>query len=414
MKADNWYQQQERGAGELRLALLFWVYKIFGIRFVKFWVWMIAGVIGLGAKSAKKFSNQYRRILNNYQIAHGIPASRFSPVKHIRIFADSLVDKMVAMCDKKNRITFTTTDNADWREFKKLLDTNQGIFLICNHIGNIEALAALPDGDGIKMHAFQQVSQSGVFHNFISRHSVRKNTIIHPTEDMNIGTASEMFDALANGELVMMAGDRISANNPSKTIPVNILGQNCNLPLGVFKFAKSMAHPVFAISLVNTGHEKYNLVVKKLDNNTNNMAHEFASFLQESALAAPTQWFNFYDFFHLRWTFDNDALFDLVLMGKKHGTCCLYDTDDKISKVGDIETIYNSKNQEIKIQITRVKKCRFCDIDANWAKIEGEGDLSLEYWQKVHLDFFRQEKNNFKTTDILELNEFVVLETVTV
>jgi len=28
-----------------------------------------------------------------------------------------------------------------------------------------------------------------------------------------------------------------------------------------------------------------------------------------------------------KWTFDNDELFDLVTCGKKHGTCCLYDTD---------------------------------------------------------------------------------------
>ena len=51
------------------------------------------------------------------------------------------------------------------------------------------------------------------------------------------------------------------------------------------------------------------------------------------------------------WTFDNDELFDLVACGKKHGTCSLYDTDANMSKVGDINIIYNSKNEQIKIKI---------------------------------------------------------------
>lgn len=108
------------------------------------------------------------------------------------------------------------------------------------------------------------------------------------------------------------------------------------------------------------------------------------------------------------WTFDNDELFDLVACGKKHGTCSLYDTDANMSKVGDINIIHNSKNEQIKIKIINVRKCCFCDVDATWAKIEGEGDLSLAYWQRVHLEFFRSIKPDFKKSDMLELNEFTL------
>ena len=301
MNTDKWYQQQEQGAGSFRLNLLFWIYKIFGIRFVKFWTRLVATIIGTGAKSAKQFSSKYRQILNEYQINHNIKPTKFSPAQHISFFADSLVDKMVAMCSVKNRLTFLVKNNADWKEFQKLIKQKQGIFLICSHIGNIEALAAFPDSKNIKIHAFQQISQTGIFHKFISQHSVRKNTIIHAIEDMNIGTASEMFDFLGNGELVMMAGDRISATNPGKTIHTQILGHDCELPMGVFRFAKSMSCPVFSVALLNTGREKYTLIVEKLDNkNVNDMANGFAKFLEQNILIAPIQWFNFYDFFGKR------------------------------------------------------------------------------------------------------------------
>ena len=298
MNKDKWYQQQEHGAGTLRLNMLFWVYRIFGIRFMKFWVRLVASIIGASAKSAKQFSNEYRRILNEYQIAHNMKPTKFSPAQHIRLFADSLVDKMVAMCSKNSHITFTAKNNADWREFQKNIKQKHGMFLICSHIGNIEALAAFPDSKNVKIHAFQQISQTGIFHKFVSGHSVRTNTIIHAVEDMNIGTATEMFDFLNNGDLVMMAGDRISASTPNKIIQAKILGRDCELPMGVFRFAKSMSHPVFAVALLNIAPEKYTFIVKKLDDkNVNNMAQEFAKFLEKNILIAPIQWFNFYKFF---------------------------------------------------------------------------------------------------------------------
>ena len=109
-----------------------------------------------------------------------------------------------------------------------------------------------------------------------------------------------------------------------------------------------------------------------------------------------------------KWTFDNDELFDLVARGKKRGTCSLYKDDKSLSRVGDINIIYNSKNEQITIKITKVCKCRFCDVSDDWAKIEGEGDLSLAYWQRVHNEFFTSLKPDFKDTDILELNEFTL------
>lgn len=110
-----------------------------------------------------------------------------------------------------------------------------------------------------------------------------------------------------------------------------------------------------------------------------------------------------------KWTFDNDDLFDLVVSGKKRATCSLYYGDNKMSKPGDINIIYNSKNEQIKIEITDVQKRRFCDIDETWAIKEGEGDLSLSYWRNVHEKFFKNIKPDFQNTDTLELNEFRIL-----
>lgn len=110
-----------------------------------------------------------------------------------------------------------------------------------------------------------------------------------------------------------------------------------------------------------------------------------------------------------RWTFDNDELFDLVRNGRKHGTCCRCSDGTPMAAVGDIQEIYNSHGKVITIQITAVRKCRFCDIDDAWARTEGEGDRSLAHWRRVHIDFFNKHYPDFQETDWLELNEFKVI-----
>ncbi len=110
-----------------------------------------------------------------------------------------------------------------------------------------------------------------------------------------------------------------------------------------------------------------------------------------------------------KWTFEDDELFDLVVAGKKRATCSLYHGDKDLSRIGEINIIYNSKNQQIKIKITDVRIARFCDIDETWAIKEGEGDLSLEHWRQVHNAFFKNIRPDFNETDVLELNEFVVI-----
>ena len=84
------------------------------------------------------------------------------------------------------------------------------------------------------------------------------------------------------------------------------------------------------------------------------------------------------------WAFggDPDGLAELVLAGKKRATCSLghvYElTGEPIPAVCVIRT-------------TCLRLIPFCQVDAALAAREGEGDLSLAYWQRVHRDFFEKE-----------------------
>ena len=60
----NWYNIHEQSAGNLRLELLWWVYKIFGIKFLKVVLWFVCLFIVPFAKPARTASKKYRKIFD--------------------------------------------------------------------------------------------------------------------------------------------------------------------------------------------------------------------------------------------------------------------------------------------------------------------------------------------------------------
>ena len=296
---DKWYMRHEQGAGHLRILFVWYIYKIFGIKIAKFLIAPIAFFIGVFAVRARHASRKYKSVLNEYQIKHNLPISKFSTFTHINNFACSLMDKISASCDKKTRIEVIPEQTNDWDKLCNLIENNHGAFLICSHLGNIEAMAALAQKSNIVMHAFMQVGQAKIFHKFMTEKSSCQNVIIHPTEtfDMSIGTAC--YDYIRSGHLVRMAGDRISAGTPEKTIQIPFLDVDCNFPMGVFTFAKLMDCPVFAIYMVNVGGEKYRLFVREIATQKSvQMLTQFTEFLEQGVLNYPSQWYNFYNFFN--------------------------------------------------------------------------------------------------------------------
>ena len=98
------------------------------------------------------------------------------------------------------------------------------------------------------------------------------------------------------------------------------------------------------------------------------------------------------------WSFggDPDGLAQLVLSGEKTATCsalCFYEMDnERLPAQGDISVILNSKDEAVCIiETTKVYISRFDQVTASHALKEGEGDKSLEYWRKVHEEFFTNE-----------------------
>jgi len=94
---------------------------------------------------------------------------------------------------------------------------------------------------------------------------------------------------------------------------------------------------------------------------------------------------------------DNPALADelgrLVADGIKTGTCsALWEWQyegNPIPVVGSIYIVLDGNGEPLCITETiEVTTCNYNEVDAEFARAEGEGDLSLQYWRDAHKNFF--------------------------
>lgn len=85
-----------------------------------------------------------------------------------------------------------------------------------------------------------------------------------------------------------------------------------------------------------------------------------------------------------------------ILEGSKRATTGLraaYIFDrEPLPQVGDQTMVRDSHDRDIAtIEVTKVEIRRYCEVDDIFAAIEGAGDKSLAYWQKVHWDYLGEE-----------------------
>lgn len=125
-------------------------------------------------------------------------------------------------------------------------------------------------------------------------------------------------------------------------------------------------------------------------NESKSVKNLWNSYLNENPKIEP-------DNLYTSWYFcDNEKsaneLVKLVLSGEKTGTTSLnkaYVPDEEKPKINNYSIITNF-NGEAKciIKTIEIKKLPFDEVTKEMAYLEGEGDKSLEYWRRVHRNFF--------------------------
>jgi uncharacterized protein YhfF len=107
-----------------------------------------------------------------------------------------------------------------------------------------------------------------------------------------------------------------------------------------------------------------------------------------------------------------DELLSLVLSGRKTATCWDATQGVKGSAAGKCYVVLDGRGQpRAIIQSMELIQRLFEDVDAGFARDEGEGDLSLDSWRRGHRDYFERE-GGFKPGMMLWCERFRLVETI--
>ncbi|MGK9175874.1 ASCH domain-containing protein [Yokenella regensburgei] len=103
----------------------------------------------------------------------------------------------------------------------------------------------------------------------------------------------------------------------------------------------------------------------------------------------------------------------LVTRGMKTASCgsfVSYQEEESAPQIGSYNIILDGQDVPVcVIRLVSLRLVRFCDVTAEFARKEGEGDLSLEYWRKEHQRFFTR-AGVFSDDMELIAEEFEVVE----
>lgn len=313
----QWHEQREQCASRFWMQFMWWSYAVFGKTFQRLIFLFAMPFIYAFSVPARRALAVFYRTLSDYS-GTAVRPTAWRLFRHILGFAWGIMDKTDACSLQKNLPEMSVRDDDAWRRFRDLVDSGKGAFLLCSHLGTIGVLPALPEAmrrSGRpsafpKVHAFQQMGHDAVFMKVFMRHFNAGRFEFHAVEDIGVETAVSMQEAIGRGELVIMAGDRTGAMSRS-ALRHRFLGVDCAWPKGAFRFAELMESPVFAVTCVRTGWNRYEVHIADLRGGESEGASSrhgacdaifgnYVEFLEGETLAHPEQWYQFYDFFGTR------------------------------------------------------------------------------------------------------------------
>lgn len=290
----KWYEVKEQSVGEKRLILTWKIYKIFGAKglyLISFWVAFFTFIF---SKNIRNFSKKYFEESQNYT---GIKPNLYNEFRHILSYANSLADKIIFYSGNFKADNIIFADEVKKNEMYQFISDKKGAFFICSHVGNIEVMQTLllNKNYDFGVNIFISHKQSKIFNSFLEKIKMRFPVNTFSVEDVGIETVIELKQNLGKGDIVFIAGDRLSQNNGEKTIEAEFFNRKISLPKGTFKLAKLMNVPIYFICALKFKN-KYKIYLQK-EEFSENIAQNYTKFLENMVTIAPYQFYHFYDFF---------------------------------------------------------------------------------------------------------------------
>lgn len=302
MDEKNWYKISEKSAGELRLKISWYLYKISGTNILLVISFFVALVSFIVNKDVRSYSKKYFKTVSDYFNEPKLKPSLINEFKHVLSFANSLVYKLEVFGDTFKFEKIKYADDFEAEKMYEKMKAKKGMIFIFPHIGNIEIMRALLLNKNqiqpVSVSIFMQKDHCKVFRNFMEKIEKTHDTIkVYPIEDIDLSTVSEIDDNLKEGGIVFIAGDRIAPKNPQKTFNAKLFNKTVLFPSGAFKTVKILNYDTYFISCLKEKNAFKIYLEEQTEKNEKELMKKFAVFMEKLTKIAPYQFYHFYDIF---------------------------------------------------------------------------------------------------------------------
>ncbi|ACX76587.1 conserved hypothetical protein [Fibrobacter succinogenes subsp. succinogenes S85] len=308
----HWSEIEEVGGSVWHFRFMLWIVCHLPLFLVELCTAVICFFFWLGAAPVRARSKIYLEHLRKL----GVYVGAFGTYKHILSFALSMVEKLRGWkgAIKLNQIE---SQNDDLQMLVSQMNQGQGAFLLCSHLGNMEMLRSLTEyGEFHTSRKFQvfpvvDLSGSKKFNALLRELNPELMENVIDANSIDVDSAIWMKEKIADGNLVVIAGDRTSAHTRSRVLETMFLGETANFPEGAFSLAGILNAPVYFVFAIRKHdfniRSPYEMHVVRAKTNLEcsrkerpmrlkMLLQEYTELLERLCKEHPYQWYNFYNF----------------------------------------------------------------------------------------------------------------------
>lgn len=235
----------------------------------------------------------------------GPPPGRLASFGHLLSFADTLLDKLLAM---SGRYRFEQLHFEGHEPVLRMIAEGRGGMLVTAHLGCLELCqASAQRREGFKLTVLVHTRHAEQFNRLLQRLNPDAGVELIQVTEITPATAALLSERVARGEFVAMAGDRVPVvPSPGSTVAAPFLGREAPFPVGPYVLAMLLQCPLFFMACVRdgTGHRvRFTLLAERVSLPRSQRAAAlaahaaaFAAALEAAVLSAPLEWFNFFPF----------------------------------------------------------------------------------------------------------------------
>lgn len=301
--ARHWSQVGEAGA-VAGLWIMYTLHRLAGRLPFRAVLYPVVACYWLAYPAARRASLEYLANLQRATGALGREPGARETMRHFLSFADTILDKMLAV---GGRYRFDRLRFVGRAALEEQMKSGRGALLVTAHVGCLEMCQAFAESPHLKLTVLAHTLHAERFNRVLERLSPGRSVRLLQVTELTPATAVLLAQRIDAGEFVAIAGDRVPlAGGRGNSVQVPFLGRLAPFPIGAYVMASLLKCPLVMMGCIRRG-DTHEIVFDRLADEVRLPrgdrlgacavhAADFARRLEALLARAPYEWFNFYSF----------------------------------------------------------------------------------------------------------------------